>query len=251
MKGWKKKPFKYAGKSFVFRGLIRCAHCGCAITTEEKKGFHYLFCSKYKDKKCPQARVKEEVILEKISDIFKELIVPENILADLKERLQASHDAKKEYHNTALREMEKEYISIQDQLDVLLDMRIKRSITQDQYDKKAYDLKQRQHEIDITRKQHTKADEKFAITVSYLLDLSSKAYELFESSKVDQKRELINFVLWNASLNRGKLVYNLKKTFDAIAKANKCQNWLRTLESICTYFITAERAYVPKLRLDV
>jgi len=52
-------------------------------------------------------------------------------------------------------------------------------ITQDEYDKKAYNLKQRQVEIDILRKQYTIADKDFAIT--QLLNLASKSHELFKS----------------------------------------------------------------------
>ena len=35
--GWHKKPFKYAAKPFVFRGMIKCADCGCTITPETSK----------------------------------------------------------------------------------------------------------------------------------------------------------------------------------------------------------------------
>ncbi len=33
---------------FVFRGFIRCAECGCLITAEEQKGYHYYHCTKKK-----------------------------------------------------------------------------------------------------------------------------------------------------------------------------------------------------------
>ncbi len=35
--GWNKKPFKYGGKDFVFRGLITCAVTGRVVTAETKK----------------------------------------------------------------------------------------------------------------------------------------------------------------------------------------------------------------------
>ena len=53
-----------------------------------------------------------------------------------------------------------------------------------------YELKQLQYDLESRLRQHTEADEKFAITVNYLLNLASRAYELFESSKVEQKRQL-------------------------------------------------------------
>jgi site-specific DNA recombinase len=103
---------------------------------------------------------------------------------------------------------------------------IKWNITQSEYDKKAYELKQNQYDIESKLKKHTEADGKFSITVNYLLNLASRAYELFESSKIKKKRQLINFLLSNLKLRGQKLEYTLNKPFDAILNANKCSNWL-------------------------
>jgi len=103
-------------------------------------------------------------------------------------------------------------------------------ITQSEYDKKAYELKQTQYELEAKLKKHTEADEKFSITVNYLLNLASRAYELFKSSKIEQKRQLINFLLSNLRLRGKTLVYDCNKPFDAILNANKCSNWLRGLD---------------------
>lgn len=39
---FKKKPFKYAGKPYIYRGLLRCEHCGLSITPEKHKGCSLL-----------------------------------------------------------------------------------------------------------------------------------------------------------------------------------------------------------------
>ena len=68
---YSKKPFKYSAKPFIFRGLIKCAYCGCTISSDKKKDkYIYLSCSKYKGN-CDSIRVREEVILEQIKDIFE------------------------------------------------------------------------------------------------------------------------------------------------------------------------------------
>jgi site-specific DNA recombinase len=106
-----------------------------------------------------------------------------------------------------------------------------RRITQDEYDKKAYELKQLQYDLEVKLRQHTEADEKFGITVNYLLNLASRAYELFESSKIEQKRQLINFLLSNLRLRGKTLLYDVNKPFDAVLKANNCSNWLGRADS--------------------
>lgn len=92
-------------------------------------------------------------------------------------------------------------------------------------------MKQRQYDIDGQLKSYTKADEQFGITVSYLLDVVSRAVDLFESSKADQKRQLVNLVLSNLELKGKKLCFNLKEPFNAIVAANKSKDWLRGWDS--------------------
>jgi len=102
-------------------------------------------------------------------------------------------------------------------------------ITQDIYDKKAYELKQKQYELENKLHKITQADEEFSITLIKLLDICSRAYELFEISKVEQKRQLINFVLSNLQLRGKTLEFELKKPFDVLVNIQNCKNrseWL-------------------------
>ena len=232
--GWNKKPFKYASKPYVLRGLVQCAHCGCLISFDTKKKKHvYGSCSKYKGE-CGAVRVKEEDLLAQIADLFSNLCIPEDKLVELKDRLQTSYEAKEKVHTIEIAGLRCEYDSLQRQLGILFDMRLQESITQNEYDKKAVELKDRQYKIDAKLKQYTEADGNFIVTVSYLLDLASRARDLFLSSKVDQKRKLISFVLSNVSLEGKKLVYKLNEPFDAIVQANKELNWLGKLDEIRT-----------------
>jgi len=48
--------------------------------------------------------------------------------------------------------------------------------------------------------QHNRADENYCLEASRLLELSTKAHGLFESSNVDLKRKLLTFILQNSKL---------------------------------------------------
>ena len=91
-----------------------------------------------------------------------------------------------------------------------------RRITQDEYDKKVTELRQKQHELTDKLNTLNISEEEYSITLIKLLDICSRAYELFESSKVEQKRQIINFVLTNLQLRGKKLEYTLKKPFDVL-----------------------------------
>ncbi len=109
--------------------------------------------------------------------------------------------------------------------------------------------------MEFKLKQHTEADEKFGITVNYLLNLASRAHELFESSKIEQKRQLINFLLSNLQLRGKKLEYKLKKPFDVLVNLQNCENrsvWLVTVDDVkARILLMNEEIFIPELALKI
>ncbi len=59
--GFKKKPFKYAGYPYIYRGLIRCDECGLSITPEKHKGHVYYHCTQYNGKHGAKWLREEEI----------------------------------------------------------------------------------------------------------------------------------------------------------------------------------------------
>ena len=229
-----KKAFKYSAKPFIFKGLIRCAYCGCMISTDRKKDkYNYLSCSKYKGD-CGAIRVREEEIVNQIKEILKKLVIPDYVLEEMVGHLKKSNESKKQFQKAQEKAIYSENRKIQSRLDELLNMRLDKSITQDEYDKKAYELKQRQYELNDKLKRVIEADENYSITLISLLDICSRAPELFESSKVEQKRKLINFLLSNLKLRGKTLEFELKKPFDVLINLQNCKNrsdWLGRKDS--------------------
>lgn len=70
-------------------------------------------------------------------------------------------------------------------------------------------IEKRQKELLDDLKDHSNGDKAFVIGASYLLDICSRAVELFdaESIKIEQKRYLIDFILSNASLDGEKTTF--------------------------------------------
>ena len=60
------------------------------------------------------------------------------------------------------------------------------------------------------------------------------AYELFESSKIEQKRKLINYVFSNLELNGVTLRYSLRKPFDLMVDCSTRSEWLGLLDTLRT-----------------
>lgn len=244
------RGFKYSTKPFVFKGLIRCAYCGCMISTDRKKDkYNYLFCSKYKGN-CKAIRVREEVVIDQIKQILENLVIPDDVLEKMVIHLKQSKQSKEQFQEAEQNSINREYSRIQSKLNELLDMRLDKSITQDEYDQKATELKQRQYELTDRLKKITEADETYSITTIALLNLATRAPELFESSKVEQKRQLINFLLSNLTLRGQNLEYTLNKPFDVLVKMDYRSEWLGIVDKVKTNLLGFSGGiFIPELNL--
>ena len=56
--------------------------------------------------------------------------------------------------------------------------------------------------------------------------MASRAAELFERSKIEQKRELIAFVFSNLQLRGKKLEYSMRSPFDLMVNRATYEEWL-------------------------
>ncbi|MEX2410874.1 MAG: recombinase family protein [Candidatus Paceibacterota bacterium] len=227
-----KKPFKYASKPFTLRGLITCDLCGCTITAEKKKGkYVYYSCTNYKGVHEKREYVREKDLLKPIYKALESIQIPNDKLDYLTSELKKIHEIKNDFHNKALKGLQKEYDKIEERISKMYDEKLDGSITMDMYDKKLREYKSKQSNILLQIEEHDKGDEAFYLTASKVLDLADRALEIFESSKIKEKRELLNLILQNSRLSGRKLVFKLQTPFDSIAQANVSQNWLRGQDS--------------------
>ena len=116
--GFNKKPFKYAGKPYIYRGLIRCAHCGLAITPEKHKGFVYYHCTQYNGKHGAKW-LREEEITEQLGTVFKNLQMPKEVVQQITETLNEVHQGKVDCHNKEFDKLTKEQKNLTAMIDNL------------------------------------------------------------------------------------------------------------------------------------
>lgn len=85
------------------------------------------------------------------------------------------------------------------------------------YDNLLRDYKSRQAEILEQMKDHSDADEQFYISAGTVLNLAKRAKEIFISSEVSEKRQLLGFLLSNCVLNEKTLSFTLRSPFNLMA----------------------------------
>lgn len=228
--GHHKKSFKYAGLPFLYRGLIKCADCGCLITPEKKtkkngQVYHYYHCTQYNGKHGAEW-LREEELTRQFSEAFKGLKMPDEVLEDITETLKQTHQDKSEFRKTLLTQYQAEHQKYQDRIENMYEDKLDGSITESFYDKKRNEYRLKQDEINKQIAKLQFADEEYYLTSEYILKLASKASELFESSEPMEKRLLLKMTLQNLELKGGKAQFDWIKPFDAIALHASRQAWL-------------------------
>jgi len=95
------------------------------------------------------------------------------------------------------------------------------------FNKKIKEYKEKQTELETKMRQYTDTDEKFYLTANMTLNLAKRALEIFESSEITEKRQLLNFLLQNCRLDGKKLLFELKTPFDTVLQSSKYSNLLQ------------------------
>lgn len=224
-KSFNKKQFKFAGQPYIYRGLIRCATCGLAITPEKHKGHVYYHCTQYNGKHGAKW-IREEAITNQLTWLFKRLHVPQDILESITNMLTELHQQKVEFHAMHYDRLTKEQKKLTQMLENLYFDKLKGRITEDEYDKFYTTLRDQAAEIATQLNNLQEAENNYYITSKQLLDLITRAHELFLSSEVEEKRHLIKLILSNLTLDNEKLVWELHKPFDLLIKCTDDQEWL-------------------------
>ena len=89
-------------------------------------------------------------------------------------------------------------------------------ITADEYDKLYKVFREKIEGIDTKLANLQKAEDDYYLSVNYLLQLTQRAYDLFISSEIEEKRQILKLILQNSRLD-GRLVrYDLLKPFDTL-----------------------------------
>ena len=87
-------------------------------------------------------------------------------------------------------------------------------------------MKAQQAEIATRIEQHEKGDGAFRTTLETLISVASRAADLFERSKIDQKGQLLAFVFSNLRLRGKKLEYSMRSPFHLMANQRGHADWL-------------------------
>jgi site-specific DNA recombinase len=229
---YNKQNFKITNKPYIFRGMIKCKQCGCSISPELKKGkYVYYHCTNYHGKHKKLDWIRQEDLLEQIEHLLKSIKLSPEAVKELKEELRATHESEQAYFGDNKMRIEKRLDTIRNYRKVMYEDRLEGRITTDEYDKKIEEYKKEEDDLLIQLEEHSQGNHNFYITANKIIDISQRAWEIFESSEVEEKTQLLNFLLQNCELEGKKLLYKLKTPFNGVLEYAQTGSMLRGSDS--------------------
>lgn len=215
--GRNKTRTKEDSKPFIFKGLLFCTSCGCAMSPELKKGkYIYYSCTNAK-RTCKREYIPEAKLLKPVYKVFKAFAdLPREAHVELVEDLRKLHEGEKYFNKQQITRIQAEYNRVQNRIDKLLDLHLDESITSQEYANKLQSLKRKQGTLTIELEEHTKGDYEFHITVDRVLNLTKNMKDIFDSSETKEKREIVNYLLQNPKVEDKQITFELKKPFDVV-----------------------------------
>ena len=210
---------------FPVRGFLKCDNCGCLITASKKKGHDYYYCTNGK-KICEESKkgyIREKVLYESISEVFKNLYFSERkieiMYKSAKERLNSNSD----YLNNAIEGLKNELESLRLKENRLLDVFLAEQISKEIYDNKILELQNQKVVIEKQISDLEKQQPSFTLepvkNVFLQGNISSKEFLNGDEFK---KREVLKNLLWNLTIKDKKIVkIQYKSPFDILAKTPK------------------------------
>lgn len=212
---------------FTFSSILKCATCGCTISSYERKGHVYMRCTKSKvGVPCDQPHIAEAEILPQVTELLEKLNISEGIVNQVLTVMKSQHDNIQLFYKNAISQTRSEYQRLERKMSTLYDDRLDGRITVDDYDKYVMKYKTDMENLDRKLVEYTNNDTSFEVTASYLLELASKAKTIFESSQPEQKNRILSMLLANPTLKAKRLQLNLLKPFGAIIQSLESSNWL-------------------------
>ena len=129
----KSKPQHDGGlKPYVYRGLFKCAECGCCITNETKKGHNYLRCTKRKGP-CSQKYVREEAMTTLIQAELKKVSLSGVVANWLIAKVEKEKADDNKVSGIHIQKVNDEIVSVDSKLDKLMTAYLENALTLEEY----------------------------------------------------------------------------------------------------------------------
>ena len=211
------KP-KSSSRDFAFKGLLTCAHCGCGITAELKKGkYVYYHCTNGKGR-CQQPYVREEKLAEAFAEVVGRISLDPSQAQEIQIALKDSFETEKDFREKEIAKLKREHAKLQKRLEQTYLDKIEGRITTEFW-KSTHDRWVDEQNIVLNRiDELSRANRNYYEQGVEFLELAQSAYSSYIDKSIEEKARLLKTLLSNCSMEGVNLYPTYKKPFDLLVE---------------------------------
>ncbi len=217
---------KYGKHQIAFKKMLTCAHDGCTVTAEVKKGkYVYYRCSGYKGP-CDLPRFREEELAARMGDVLRDVHIPDEVIHTIESSLQQDQQKLSRESASIRARLERDVEAIHRRMDQAYEDKLDGKITEEFWNRKRAEWHAEELRVEgqITALNQT-TDSDRLLDAKRILELANKAYFLYLTRKPAEQADLLRKVLLNCSIDGVSLYPTYRKPFDLIAKRVKTEEW--------------------------
>ncbi len=211
---------------FPLRGFLVCESCGCSLTAALKKGHHYYYCTNSKGV-CTEHKtyMRENTLYPMVASLFEKLDIDENLIEILYQSAKEKLGLDEDYVKSILSTLKMSLEALTAKESRLVDTFLDRQISKEIYDRKMLEV---QNERVLVSKQIQEIQEKHSKQISTLEPTkeiflrASRARKDFLKANDEEKREIIEIIVWNLSFkNQSMAQHQFKSPYSILSKVPK------------------------------
>ena len=208
---------------FAYNGLIKCAHCGCQVVGEIKKGkYIYYHCTNSKKLDKSKPSIRQEKIEQTFENFLKELYMPPEEFVRLKDVIKDFLNKGNEYVEQKNAEIKHRIDVLNRRLSKLYDDRIDGLISDDFYYEKRDAWQCEIDELCFTFEQTAMSNRNLIDDANLIIELAQGAHELYLRQTPQEKADLMKLVTIELLFDGENVAITPHSAFAELIKLKNC-----------------------------
>ena len=213
-------------RSFPYRGLMTCGHCGCKITAStSKKRYTYYHCTQGRGK-CDQKRLRDEALARLFIPVVEGVHIDGALASKLLAQIRAEGGHRMSNAERRIRKADVRIAELQELRDKAYEDKLRGALPQSRWEamdgRWAREEEELRAQIEAIEEHQGPALDEAEAT----FELLERAPQLYIRQSHAERVRLLRVLLSNSVLEDGKLVPIYKTPFDLMAEGARRTDWL-------------------------
>jgi DNA invertase Pin-like site-specific DNA recombinase len=202
----------------LFRRLLDCAGCHARLIGELQKGHIYYRCH---TKNCPEKSIREEEAEAAILPLLKQLRFTREENEAIRRNLKLQYQSIEEFREARAKSLHLQIEQIQGRLSKIIDVYIDGMVEKETYLRKKNLLVMEENATKRLLENLDESEHEVIRRVEGIIELVNNAYLSYKLAYSDQRREIVEIITSNLSVENKRLTVKLKSPFEMIHQHRK------------------------------